>query len=251
VRIASVLVLASACRITAPFECELDEQCRAGGVQGTCHFEKYCAFPDAECASGQRYADNAGDDLAGTCIGGSPPIDDAGVDAPPFDVAMCPASYTEDLGNARSKYRLITTQANIWTHAAACAADLPGATHLVVIDDAAERDALRETLPVFPIIPPHVAYVGVVQDPAATSAKAGWIHFDGRAVAPGLWATNEPNNNGEPETTSRANVADLNNASDGMQDNVGTAPSAAFCECDGVPVHPMAQAFLDGDPAKP
>ncbi len=245
-----VLAIVSACRITAPFECDLDEQCREGDLVGTCHFATYCAFPDDECPSGKRYADNAGGDLAGTCIGGAPVADDAGIDAAPFDVTTCPETYNRDLGNASSRYRLITTEANVWTQAAACAQDLPGATHLVVIDDVAERDALRGSLSSLPFFP-SLAFVGIVQDPAATDPAAGWIHFDGRPVASTLWAANQPDNNSQPETAVHANAAQIAKGNPALADAVGTHQAQAFCECDGVPVHAMAQAFLDGDPSKP
>jgi hypothetical protein len=248
-RVAIVLALVAACRIQAAFECDFDEQCRDGDVLGTCQLEKFCSFPDDSCASGQRFADNAGGALAGTCIDEAPIPDDSGIDAAPFDISLCPQSYNRELGQvATSKYRLITSRANVWAQAAACKADLPGATHLVVIDNAEEMNALRANLPVFP---PLSAYVGVVQDPAATTASAGWIHFDGRAVS-GLWTGPEPDNQQMPEVDFHANVAILSNGfGTGLEDTQGTQTLEAFCECDGTPVHSMAQAFLDGDPSKP
>jgi hypothetical protein len=248
-RVAIVLALVSACRIQAAFECDFDEQCRDGDTLGTCQLEKFCSFPDDGCASGQRFADNAGDGLAGTCIGEAPIPDDSGIDAAPFDISLCPKSYNRELGpDVASKYRLITSRANVWAQAAACKADLPGATHLVVIGNTAEMDALRADLPLFP---PLTAFVGVVQDPAAQGAAGGWIHFDGRAVS-GLWTGPEPDNQQMPEASFHANVAILSTGlGTGLEDTQGTQTQGAFCECDGNPVHPMAQAFLDGDPSKP
>lgn len=254
-RFALALVALSACRIQAPFECDSNAQCRAGDNVGTCQLDGFCTFPDDNCAGGQRYADNAGDGLAGTCLGEPLPLDDSGIDAPPFDVSLCPQSYnrtlgdhnTADAGIVTSKYRLITSRANVWTQAATCKADLPGSTHLAVLDDDVEMDGLRALTPIFP---PLTVYVGVVQDPAATDASSGWIHFDGRAVS-GSWGSPDPDNNGMPEAMVHANVADLDILRAGIHDTVGTQTEGAICECDGKPVHPMAQAFLDGDPSKP
>lgn len=67
----ALLVLLSACRITGEFECGTNEACRRGDEVGVCEVEGYCSFGDAACASGRRYADNAGDGLANECVGDS------------------------------------------------------------------------------------------------------------------------------------------------------------------------------------
>lgn len=245
------MLVLSGCRIHAVFDCDLDEQCRRGEIAGTCQLaEGFCSFPDDTCGSLQRFADNAGDGLAGMCVDAV--LVDGGVDAidaAPFDTSVCPQTYNRTIASKpASRYRVITSTANVWTQAATCKADLAGATHLVVLDDAMEMDELRAILSPIPI--PIPAFVGVVQDPAATMPAQGWVHFDGR-LAIDLWSSPDPDNNGTPETERRANVADMDSVRDGIHDTLGTQREGAICECDGNPVHPMAQAYLDGDPSKP
>jgi hypothetical protein len=85
--------LAGACRVSATFECAVDEQC---GAAGSCQPTGYCSFADPTCAaSGQRYDDYAGAGLAGTCVGAiaaDAPTGDARIDARPIDAD--PASAT-------------------------------------------------------------------------------------------------------------------------------------------------------------
>jgi cysteine-rich repeat protein len=50
------------------FACGADGECTDGGVAGTCEDTGWCSFPDAECPSGARYGDHAGDSLAGECV---------------------------------------------------------------------------------------------------------------------------------------------------------------------------------------
>jgi hypothetical protein len=61
-------VILTACRLTGTFECGLDDVCRRGDELGMCEVEGFCSFGDVDCASGRRYADNAGDDLANECV---------------------------------------------------------------------------------------------------------------------------------------------------------------------------------------
>ncbi len=53
------------------FACSDDEDCAGGGMTGTCAIGGACAFPDADCESGQRYGDHAGA-MSGECV---PPAD--------------------------------------------------------------------------------------------------------------------------------------------------------------------------------
>ncbi|MFN0247918.1 MAG: hypothetical protein ACKV2T_13600 [Kofleriaceae bacterium] len=62
----------AACRVTGTFECGLDDACRRGDELGRCEVEGYCSFGDVDCASGRRYADNAGDGLANECVDETP-----------------------------------------------------------------------------------------------------------------------------------------------------------------------------------
>jgi alpha-tubulin suppressor-like RCC1 family protein len=71
VRLAVVVVVVSAlgCGSHSPYECTGSDQCIDRGVQGTCESQGYCSFPDPACPSGERFEPNAGDGLAGMCVG--------------------------------------------------------------------------------------------------------------------------------------------------------------------------------------
>ncbi len=67
VRTVLVVALAAGCGGDPTFRCESNEQCALDGVDGVCEATHYCSFVDATC-EGRRYADSAGDDLAGRCL---------------------------------------------------------------------------------------------------------------------------------------------------------------------------------------
>ncbi|MCX4245065.1 hypothetical protein [Paraliomyxa miuraensis] len=55
---------------TPGFRCSDDAQCVNGSEQGVCQASQTCTFPDETCPSGQRYGDDVGNGLAGTCFEG-------------------------------------------------------------------------------------------------------------------------------------------------------------------------------------
>lgn len=57
-----------ACGPAAAFPCNTDDDCIAGSVFGVCQPAGFCSFPDADCASGQRYGAHAGGGLAQDCV---------------------------------------------------------------------------------------------------------------------------------------------------------------------------------------
>lgn len=59
--------------VPAEFRCEWDDECVMRGEQGVCVDEGWCAFEDALCASGLRYAEHSVHGRAGYCV-----PDDAG-----------------------------------------------------------------------------------------------------------------------------------------------------------------------------
>lgn len=65
------VVLGSSCSAPA-FECQSDDQC-VGEGQGICQPQGYCSFPNDDCESGQRFAEDGGP-FAGKCV----PVDDVG-----------------------------------------------------------------------------------------------------------------------------------------------------------------------------
>jgi hypothetical protein len=72
---ALLAVAAAGCVPAGGFVCEDDEQCVAGGGQGTCEAVGYCSFADPDCPGGRRFGDRARSDLAGACVGGGLPAD--------------------------------------------------------------------------------------------------------------------------------------------------------------------------------
>jgi len=60
-------LLASACAKTNPYKCASSDQCVLAGKPGVCEPEGFCAFPDMDCPSGNRFESGAGDGLGGQC----------------------------------------------------------------------------------------------------------------------------------------------------------------------------------------
>ena len=65
---AAGLLALSGCVEARPFRCATSDQCAIGEARGVCQ-TGYCAYPDLACESEYRYESNAGDGLAGTCVG--------------------------------------------------------------------------------------------------------------------------------------------------------------------------------------
>ena len=62
----------------ATFVCGDDEDCALSGVPGRCQPTGACAYPDAACLGGHRYAAGAPPELAGRCVGEENDVDDGG-----------------------------------------------------------------------------------------------------------------------------------------------------------------------------
>jgi cysteine-rich repeat protein len=77
VRIAIVAWPVTSCFGAADYHCDADAECVWGERHGTCEpTTRYCSYPDAECPSGAKYSDQAGE-LAGECVD-APVADDSG-----------------------------------------------------------------------------------------------------------------------------------------------------------------------------
>jgi hypothetical protein len=57
----------SGCKVQSIFTCVDDTNCQSHGEGGVCEANSFCTFPDAECTTGKRWHDRAGD-LAGECF---------------------------------------------------------------------------------------------------------------------------------------------------------------------------------------
>lgn len=195
---------------------------------------------------------------------------DAAPDAPPDAMAdapmplLCPLNYIA-IGTSMTKYRPITTLGAYWTHEASCEGDTPTKiTHAAVIDDLAEAAAIRAYLLALP--PTYRTFgVGAVQAPTATTVGGGWVDFRDRPFDPALWGVyadvQQPDDAATDSGTASSedheqNLAfldlDATGANPYLRDGNGNGNNYAFlCECDGHPVGPVAQGYVDQDRNNP
>jgi hypothetical protein len=169
---------------------------------GACSFELSTGGPGGD------------DEPGGTDdFGGNGGVDDDGNGA--GTVVECPPAYT-------AGYRLEIT-AGTWLAAeAACEADLPGHTHLVVLDDEPERVAVAELAQALP----GDAWVGIVRDPGG-SAPWPWRYVTGGNAAFAPFEGSEPNNMSGDQYT-----VVLRRSSRFLYDYGVGQVVQAICECD-------------------
>ena len=84
------------------FECTQSSQCSVDGM-GACQPDGWCSFPDADCASGQRYGEFAGDGQADACVPSDGELSSSGSTA-----ATTNAATTTDEGDATSSVTTTT-----------------------------------------------------------------------------------------------------------------------------------------------
>jgi hypothetical protein len=178
--------------------------------------------------------------IAGCGFQAHAPADEQAAAVP--DAASCPASY--DLvfpAPSSSRYRLITAGHPAWTQSDACAADLSGATHLVVLDSQDELDRVV-ALVAAATTPVSSIWVGAVQQITATLPAAGWLWFDDSPVTGG-WGGVEPNDRDDRENQEEQ-FARIEKTKLYLQDSGGNTSAGALCECDGKPIAPAAAAAI-------
>lgn len=178
----------------------------------------------------------------------------AGPDAAVFDPATdCPPSYTASLAStaATSRYRVITTTGPFWPHNATCNADRPGATHAMAPGTMQELTELKAHLDTASTLDRY--YLGGVQDPQATAVNQGWIWFDGTPLPQTAWyqLENEPDDNNSGTEAHNSQLVIIDRLLTYLHDATGTSSYGIVCECDGAPVAPTAQDFVDRDPTNP
>ena len=150
----------------------------------------------------------AGDDANGARD--AAPIDGA-PDAAPPDAFVCPTGYVQ-LGGLPHRYRQLP-QAMPWTQGVnLCAAQLPGHTHMVVLDDEQERIAL---LPFTPDL-----WIGVTD----AVDEGQWVTVLGAPATFLPWAS------GQPAAGTEQNCGELE--SDGLHDNTCGNDRTIVCECE-------------------
>ncbi len=127
-------------------------------------------------------------------------------------------------------------------HHEICKADSNTGTHLVAVNNLAELDDLDLVLQ--RVAPPAMGrfYVGVVQQPGASSLATGWIDITGLTLDPLLWNVGEPDDlDGTENALEQLAVI---NPSGRLLDVSGTASYGAVCECDGLPVSAIAEQVI-------
>jgi hypothetical protein len=166
----------------------------------------------------------------------------------PFDLALCPESYNATLPGP-SRYRLISASGSASNQIDACDQDLPGATHLVILETMPEFTSVKGFVDGFAdnAIAHNAVWIGGVQQRSALLPGQGWLGFDG---APLLVAwdpdTHEPNDGGGLEDRGEQFVFYEHNRK-GLADVPGNMNSGALCECDGKPITASAMAAIDSN----
>ncbi|MEO8698892.1 MAG: C-type lectin domain-containing protein [Kofleriaceae bacterium] len=144
---------------------------------------------------------------------------DAAIDAPPdasFVTACETAGYTAQ-ANLTSLYRRGASAT--WSAAeAACVADVPGATHLVVLSSSAEVDFVKTTL----------GWVGLSDQ----ATEGTFVNVTNEANDLRPFANGQPDNGGGDE-----NCVQMKTTA-GLDDDQCNKKHAFQCECDGVAATP-------------
>jgi hypothetical protein len=160
-------------------------------------------------------------------------------DALAFDSSTCPPSYTTTLTGSSSRYRLLVESHPAWEQSDACAGDMPGATHLAVLDTLEEIRAAAALISAAPTLANSAAWIGAVQLRTAPLTNQAWFWFDGTPLT-GNWNSGEPNDGGGGETDHREQFVKLQKARTYFIDQNGSEGDGALCECDGKPIARIA-----------
>lgn len=152
--------------------------------------------------------------------------------APVIDTAPleCPSSYDVTLANSSSKYRVVDTTDVLWPDAEADCEDDGTNTHLIVLNNNAERQALAP----YNSIERHIGYSDALADGV-------WIPVtDDPNVYAGLVALSVPPwLSGEPNEGSNGSCMIITTNLE-LRDRVCTEPQPVgyICECDAYPANP-------------
>ena len=179
---------------------------------------------------------------AGGADGTSPDADTGG-----SSTLVCPASYDVRGLPGPSRYRLIKTGHPAWEQSDACNQDMPGATHLAVIETAKELADIDAYMRPGLGAEGDSLWIGAVQPPTAISPGDGWIGFDGAPLFNG-WGGSEPNDHTDNnETNHEEQFIRVTRTSPKTYfiDDGGDKSFGALCECDGKPISPAAALLVD------
>jgi hypothetical protein len=173
---------------------------------------------------------------------------DAAVDAAIDSFAgSCPSSYNASLPGP-TKYRLILGGSVAWAHSDDCDDDLPGATHLVVLETMVELGAVSVLVDTTDGIANNRIWIGGVQERTAVMPADNWLGFDGAPLLNG-WATGEPNDDTVEDGGEQ--FVQLERSRRYFADIEGPNLGGALCECDGKSVAPNARAAITSNRPPP
>jgi hypothetical protein len=167
-----------------------------------------------------------------------------------FNLATCPVGYDVVLPGP-SRYRLIATAAHADLQITACNNDLPGRTHLVVLDSVPELVAVSMLLD--NEAPGAIAgdsiWIGGVQQRTALLPADNWLGFDDLPLIANQWAVpTEPNDGGGPLATTELDHGEqfvsIKRGKRYFSDTSRATSYGALCECDGKPVGTLAAAAI-------
>ena len=173
---------------------------------------------------------------------------DAPVDNASFDYKLCPASYNAQLPGP-SRYRLITNGHSAWDHSATCNADLPQATHLVVLETMQEFTNVKAFVDGLPnnAIVHNAVWIGGVQPKTVAKPDEGWLAFDGTPLIKAWDTTTREPNDGSGETDHSEQFVFYEHNRPGLADVPGNTNSAVLCECDGKPVDASVASLINSN----
>lgn len=185
------------------------------------------------------------DAASGAAVPDADPVadSDAALDAMvdgPWTTAACPTSYIT-IESLPSRYRLITTAADVLAQHAACMQD---GAHLAVIDSVEEARDLSRFIDDSSGLPTNgnvLVYIGSVQRSNQNSVSAGWISATG-AFNGSFWESGEPND-GFGVENDEEQFAVIWKQNDLLAD-VDNRSLPALCECDGLAITAEYEAVL-------
>jgi len=199
-RIALAIALVGAgagCLHDTAFTCTQDTDCDPGG---RCEPVGFCSAADAQCPTGRRFTESAGQGLAQSCVSSGA-----------MSVGGCPADYVA-VGSSSHRYKRLGAVS--WDQARAMCEQASPGTYLLIPDDAAELAAIAAIAP-----PPF--WLGV--DDLASQGKFMTVKTVPATFLP--WAA------GEPSTLAGRDCVRASSATV-IATDVCTTRRAALCECE-------------------
>jgi hypothetical protein len=163
---------------------------------------------------------------------------DSGPDAPrPDGEPMgCPASYDHILQTTASRYRVVLSHRQWVSAANDCAGDAPGLTHMLVLSNQGEHDAMLTVAPALPMWLYDDTWLGAT-DLVTRNSTFRWVTSEVTGyVVPAALGTLpwEPD---QPDATGQCAQMRITGA---VHDKDCTSAANYICECDGRPNDPTA-----------